>query len=118
MLKNIDPLLTPELLQVMAAMGHGDELAVVDANFPAESVALRSGHGRVVPLAGTSMPEAVRAILTLLPLDDFVDTPVRRMAIDNSSRRPPRSAKRGPGRHRRRRRPALAYRHAGPFRLL
>ncbi len=84
MLKNIDPLLTPELLQVMAAMGHGDELAVVDANFPAASVALRSGHGRVVPLAGTSMPEAVRAILTLLPLDDFVDTPVRRMAIDNS----------------------------------
>jgi L-fucose mutarotase len=84
MLKNIDPLLTPELLQVMAAMGHGDELAVVDANFPADSVALRTGHGRVVPLAGTSMPEAVRAILTLLPLDDFVDTPVRRMAIDNS----------------------------------
>jgi L-fucose mutarotase len=60
-------------------------LAVVDANFPADSVALRTGHGRVVPLAGVSMPEAVRAILTLLPLDDFVDTPVRRMASDNSA---------------------------------
>jgi L-fucose mutarotase len=84
MLKTIDPLLTPELLLVMAAMGHGDELAVVDANFPAASVALRTGYGRVVPLAGASMPEAVRAILTLLPLDDFVDTPVRRMAGDDS----------------------------------
>jgi L-fucose mutarotase len=84
MLKNIDPLLTPELLQVMAAMGHGDELAVVDANFPADSVARRTPHGRVVPLAGTSMPEAVRAILSLLPLDDFVATPVRRMAGDGA----------------------------------
>jgi L-fucose mutarotase len=83
-LKNINPLLTPELLGVMAAMGHGDELAVVDANFPAASVALRTGHGRVVALPGASMPVAVRAILSLLPLDDFVDTPVRRMAIDNS----------------------------------
>ena len=85
MLKNIDPLLTPELLPVMAAMGHGDELAVVDANFPADSVARRTPHGRVVPLVGVSMPEAVRAILTLLPLDDFVETPVRRMAGDSSA---------------------------------
>jgi L-fucose mutarotase len=82
MLKNIDSLLTPELLHVMAAMGHGDELAVVDANFPADSVARRTAHGRVVPLVGVSMPEAVRAILTLLPLDEFVETPVRRMAGD------------------------------------
>ena len=47
MLKTIDPLLTPELLLVMATMGHGDELAVVDANFPADSVARRTGYGRV-----------------------------------------------------------------------
>jgi L-fucose mutarotase len=84
MLKNIDPVLTPELLHVLAAMGHGDEVAVVDANFPADSVARRTGHGRVVPLSGVSMPEAVRAILSLLPLDEFVDTPVRRMAVDNA----------------------------------
>jgi L-fucose mutarotase len=88
MLKNIDPLLTPELLQVLAAMGHGDELAVVDANFPADSVARRTAHGRVVPLSGVSMPEAVRAILTLLPLDDFVGTPVRRMAVDGTDELP------------------------------
>jgi L-fucose mutarotase len=82
MLKNIDPLLTAELLSVLAAMGHGDELAVTDANFPADSVARGTFHGRVIPLAGASLPEVVRAIVSVLPLDEFVDAPVRRMAID------------------------------------
>jgi L-fucose mutarotase/ribose pyranase (RbsD/FucU family) len=117
MLKTIDPLLTPELLLVMATMGHGDELAVVDANFPAASVALRTGHGRVVPLVGVSMPEAVRAVLTLLPLDDFVDTPVRRMASDDSAP-DNRSTTGSSGRHRQGGRAALADRHSGAFRLL
>jgi L-fucose mutarotase len=85
MLKNINPLLTPELLYVMAAMGHGDELAVVDANFPAHSVAVGTTNVRVVPMAGVSMPEAVTAILSLLPLDQFVDTPVRTMADDSAT---------------------------------
>ena len=80
MLKNINPLLTPELLYVMAAMGHGDELAVVDANFPAHSVARGTTNARVVPMGGVSMPEAVSAMLSLLPLDEFVDSPVRSMA--------------------------------------
>jgi L-fucose mutarotase len=82
MLKNINPLLTPELLYVMAAMGHGDELAVVDANFPAYSVARGTTNARVVPMAAVSMPEAVSAMLSLLPLDEFVDSPVRSMAGD------------------------------------
>ena len=85
MLKNINPLLTPELLYVMAAMGHGDELAVVDANFPADSVARRTINARVVPMAGVSMPEAVTAILSLLPLDQFVDAPVRSMADESAT---------------------------------
>ncbi|MGA3215315.1 MAG: RbsD/FucU domain-containing protein [Acidimicrobiales bacterium] len=85
MLKNIDPLLTPELLFVLAAMGHGDDIAVVDANFPADSVAHGTCHGRVVSLAGVSMPEAVGAILSVLPLDEFVDAPVRRMAVDGTT---------------------------------
>jgi len=83
MLKNINPLLTPELLYVMAAMGHGDELAVVDANFPAHSIARGTTNVRVVPMAGVPMPEVVTAILSLLPLDQFVDTPVRTMADDS-----------------------------------
>jgi L-fucose mutarotase len=84
MLKNLDPLLSPELLYVLAAMGHGDEVAVVDANFPADSVARRTGYGRLVTIAGVPMPEAVRAILSVLPLDEFVDQPVHRMAVDGA----------------------------------
>lgn len=80
MLKNIDPLLTPELLYVLASMGHGDELAVVDANFPADSLARDTPHGRAITLVGASMPATVRAVLSLLPLDDYVDMAVRTMA--------------------------------------
>jgi L-fucose mutarotase len=75
-LKRIDPLLTPDLLHVLAAMGHGDELAVVDRNFPSVSVARR-----LVRLDGVGLTDAVRAVLTLLPLDEFVDAPVAGMAV-------------------------------------
>jgi L-fucose mutarotase len=61
MLKNLDPLLGPELLYVLAAMGHGDEVAIVDANFPADSVARRTAYGRLVTVGGASVPEVVRA---------------------------------------------------------
>jgi L-fucose mutarotase len=81
MLRNLDPLLTPELLYVLAAMGHGDEIVVCDANFPAESVALHTAHGSVVRLPGADAPAAVRAILSLLPLDTFVETPAFRMEV-------------------------------------
>jgi L-fucose mutarotase len=84
MLKNLDPLLSADLLYVLAAMGHGDEVAIVDANFPAESVARRTAYGRLVTVAGASMPEVVRAVLSVLPMDDFVDVPVRRMAVDDA----------------------------------
>lgn len=81
MLRNLDPLLTPELLYVLAAMGHGDEIVVCDANFPAESVAQRTVHGSVVRLPGADAPAAARAILSLLPLDEFVDTAAFRMEV-------------------------------------
>ncbi len=76
MLKGIDPLLAPELLHALAAMGHGDELAVVDANFPAVSVARR-----LVRLDGVPAPRALQAVLSLLPLDTFTDTPAAVMAV-------------------------------------
>jgi L-fucose mutarotase len=76
MLRGIDPLLGPELLQVMAAMGHGDEIAIVDANFPAASCARR-----LVRLDGVTAPAALGAILTLLPLDTFVPEPAAVMAV-------------------------------------
>lgn len=76
MLKGIDPVLTPELLHVLASMGHGDELVLVDRNFPAVSVGRR-----VVRLDGCDLPRAVRAVLTLFPVDTFVDEPVAAMAM-------------------------------------
>jgi L-fucose mutarotase len=79
MLKNIDPLLTPELLEVLAAMGHGDDLVLCDANFPAASVARTTVHGHPIHLAGVDVPRAAAAILSLLPLDDFVPAPIGRM---------------------------------------
>lgn len=83
MLKNLDPLLTPELLSVLAEMGHGDDLVLCDANFPAESVARSTMHGRPVRLAGADAPAAARAILSVLPLDEFVDVPVSRMEVSD-----------------------------------
>jgi|SRR3954465_10423886 L-fucose mutarotase len=66
-LKNIDPLLSPELLLTLRAMGHGDELAIVDANYPAMS------SGRPVLRAdGALVPQVASAVLALMPLDEFV----------------------------------------------
>jgi len=83
MLKNLDPLLTPELLSVLAEMGHGDDLVLCDANFPAESVARATAHGRPIRLAGADAPAVARAILSVLPLDEFVDVPVSRMEVSD-----------------------------------
>ncbi len=68
MLKHIPPILSPDLLHAMRAMGHGDELVIVDANYPAESAG-----PPVIRLDGLSATEVADAILTLMPLDDFVD---------------------------------------------
>jgi len=69
MLKGLSPLLTPDLLHALASMGHGDEIAIVDANFPAASVAKR-----LITIAGAGAHEVLAAVLEVLPLDT-VDTP-------------------------------------------
>lgn len=74
MLKNLNVLHTPELLHVLASMGHGDDVALVDCNFPAVSVAQR-----LVRLDGTDLPKALEACLQLMPLDTFVESPALRM---------------------------------------
>lgn len=71
MLKTINPLLKGDLLGILADMGHGDEIVLTDANFPAVSVARQAIH-----LPGIPATEVLSAILSLLPLDDFVATPV------------------------------------------
>ena len=75
MLKNVDPLLSASLLGHLAAMGHGDVLALVDRNFPASSTARR-----LVELPGTDVATAARAILTVFPLDTFVEPALAHMA--------------------------------------
>jgi L-fucose mutarotase len=85
MLKGLDPLLNADLLYVLAAMGHGDEIAVVDNNFPATSHA-----ARLIRLDAADILAAGRAILGVFPLDTFVDAPVVRMEeVDDAAAVPP-----------------------------
>lgn len=81
MLKNLDPLLTPDLLYVLRAMGHGDVLTLVDSNFPADSVAATTVHGEPIRLDGVGIPEAARAILSVFPLDSFIEAPLQYMQV-------------------------------------
>jgi L-fucose mutarotase len=81
MLKGIVPLLSADILWVLAAMGHGDDIAIVDGNHPAETIASATTSGTLVRLPGITMERAVAAILTVLPIDDFTDDPVRRMEV-------------------------------------
>ncbi|PSR81078.1 RbsD/FucU transport protein family [Coniella lustricola] len=87
MLKNINPLLTPELLAALRAMGHGNTIAIVDANFPASSPPSSTNpllaNPPVIRLAGATATQAADAILSVLPLDDFVarDQAARCMAV-------------------------------------
>jgi L-fucose mutarotase len=80
-LKVLDPLLSPDLLWVLAAMGHGDDLAVVDANHPAEAISRATSSGRLIRLPGVSMARAARAILSVMPLDRYAGDPARRMLM-------------------------------------
>ena len=76
MLRGIDPILTPDLLHILRAMGHGDDIVIADANFPAESSARR-----LVRLDGVDAVRVARAILSVMPLDRFVPDPVRSMQV-------------------------------------
>jgi L-fucose mutarotase len=81
MLKNIDPIITPDLLYTLASMGHGDDLVICDTNFPARSVAQLTMVKTPLELPGISAARAVRAILSVMPLDTFVDHPAQRMEV-------------------------------------
>lgn len=76
MLKGLDPLLNADLLHVLRSMGHGDDLVIVDANFPAASMGRR-----LVALDGVSATRTLEAVLSVMPLDDFVDEPCARMQV-------------------------------------
>ena len=80
MLKSLDPLLNADVLYALRAMGHGDELIICDTNFPADSVAKETVLGQLLRI-DASAARVARAVLSVMPLDSFVDTPAERMEI-------------------------------------
>jgi L-fucose mutarotase len=76
MLKGIPKVLTPEMLKILDEMGHDDEIVIVDAHFPAESMGKR-----VIQYPCIDAPEMVKAILQVFPLDSYVSEPIKVMQI-------------------------------------
>lgn len=81
MLKNIDHLLNADVLYALRAMGHGDRVVLCDTNFPADSIARQTRLGKLLRIDGVDAPRAARAILSVMPLDSFVDDAAARMEI-------------------------------------
>jgi L-fucose mutarotase len=81
MLKNIDPLLNADVLHALRAMGHGDALILCDANFPADSVASQTVLGKLLRIDGVDAARAAQAILSVFPLDTFVEHAAQRMEV-------------------------------------
>ena len=81
MLKGMDRRLTADLLHALMLMGHGDDIVICDVNHPAATIAKHTTYGRLLTLGGCSLIEAARAILTLMPVDTFVEEPIRRMQV-------------------------------------
>lgn len=80
MLKGIDPILNADVLYALRAMGHGDDLIISDTNFPADSIARQTTLGRVLRI-DRPVAEVARAVLSVYPLDTFVDDSVGRMEV-------------------------------------
>lgn len=78
MLKGIPKILSPELLKVLCEMGHSDRLVIADGNFPSESM---GKNAKVIRCDGHGVPELLEAILTVFPLDIYVETPVSLMQV-------------------------------------
>ncbi len=75
MLKGISPLISPELLEVLCRMGHGEEIILADAHFPGESY-----NSRIVRADGLRIPDLLKAILPLFELDSYVPAPIAMLA--------------------------------------
>ncbi|MCZ8335632.1 MAG: RbsD/FucU family protein [Rhodobacteraceae bacterium] len=90
MLKGIDNRLNADVLRVLRAMGHGDVLIVADTNFPSDSVARATVTGELLRMENLTCAQAVQAILSVLPLDTFVDDFAGRMeVVGNPAEIPP-----------------------------
>ena len=80
MLKGIDPLLNADVLHVLRAMGHGDDLIIADTNFPSDSVARQTIYGKLLRI-DASAADVVQAVLSVMPIDTFVDDAAARMEV-------------------------------------
>jgi len=80
MLKGINPLLNADVLYVLRAMGHGDDLIIADTNFPSDSVARQTVYGRLLRI-DASAQDVVQAVLSVMPIDEFVDDAAARMEV-------------------------------------
>ena len=81
MLRNFDNRLNADVIQALRAMGHGDDLVICDTNFPADSVARHTITGQLLRMDNLTAAEAVEAILSVMPLDSFVEAPAERMEV-------------------------------------
>jgi L-fucose mutarotase len=81
MLKSIDPALNADVLYALRAMGHGDDVIICDTNFPAHSVARQTVLKKLLRIDNVTAARAARAVLSVMPLDSFVEHPARRMEI-------------------------------------
>lgn len=81
MLKGIDPILNADVLHALKSMGHGDDLIIADMNFPSDSIARQTVYGKLLKLENVTAGRAAEAILSLMPLDSFVEHPALRMEI-------------------------------------
>ena len=80
MLKGINPLLNADVLHVLRAMGHGDDLIIADTNFPSDSVARQTVYGKLLRI-DASAEDVVQAVLSVMPIDEFVDDAAARMEV-------------------------------------
>jgi len=81
MLKGVDPRLNADVLYALRAMGHGDQIVIADTNFPSDSVAQDTVHGELLRMDNLTAAQAAEAILSVLPLDTFVEDFAGRMEI-------------------------------------
>ncbi len=81
MLKGIDPRLNADVLHCLRSMGHGDALVIADTNFPSDSVARHTVYGELLRMENLTCAEALNAVLSVFPLDTFVDDFAGRMEV-------------------------------------
>ena len=81
MLKGIHPLLNADVLYALRAMGHGDYLVLSDTNFPSDSIARQTALGQLLRIDAPTSAQAAAAVLSVMPLDSFIDDAAGRMEV-------------------------------------